>query len=414
MATVVLVGALDTKGVEYGWVRDRLRELGVDVLLVDAGVLGEPGVLPDISRDAVAAVAGVDLGGLIAANDRGQAITAMAAGAASVVQALQSAGRLDAIMGLGGGGGSALISEAMRALPVGVPKLLVSTVASGDTRPYVGMTDLTLMHSVVDIAGINRISEPILANACAAVAGMALDRVRQRPVLAERPLVAATMFGVTTPGVTAVRGRLETLGYEVVVFHATGIGGAAMEHLVRDGFFAGVLDMTTTELADELAGGVMSAGSDRLTGAGAVGIPQVVSLGALDMVNFGPIESVPERYRDRRLYQHNAAVTLMRTTPEECAELGRRLASRLNGASGPVTLFIPRGGISSVAVVGGVFHDPDADRALFEAVREHASGNVRVVDADTDINDPSLAVAMADELNRLIVGGPGSGEGNEA
>ena len=412
MATVVLVGALDTKGLEYSWLCERLRGLGVEVTLVDAGVLGAALVEPDVTRDEVARAAGEDLAALAAAGDRGVAIAAMSRGAAAVVRRLHEDGRLDAIAGLGGGGGSALISEAMRALPVGVPKLLVSTVASGDTRPYVGMTDLTLMHSVVDIAGVNRISEPILANAASAVAGMALARRGFVPSFSGRPLIAATMFGVTTSCVTAARQRLEELGYEVVVFHATGAGGAAMEGLIREGFFAGVLDVTTTELADELAGGVMSAGPDRLTGAGALGIPQVVSLGALDMVNFGPAETVPEHYRKRRLYRHNQAVTLMRTTPDECAVIGRRLAERLNRAGAPVRLFIPLNGISSIAGEGGIFHDPEADLALVGAIREWLDPAIHVELMDAAINDSAFALAMANALHDMIAGA-GAAAGSE-
>src|SRR5204862_4578233 len=244
----------------------------------------------------------------------------------------------------------------MRALAVGVPKLMVSTVASGDTRPYVGAVDVTMMYSVVDIAGVNRVSARIMANAAAAIAGMAGAQV---PPLEEKPLVAATMFGVTTPCVTRARERLEELGYEALVFHATGAGGQSMEALARGGYLAGVLDATTTELADELVGGVLSAGPDRLEAAGAIGLPQVVSLGALDMVNFGPRETVPERFAGRNLYVHNPTITLMRTTPEECRELGRRIGRKLSGAKGPTALFVPLRGVSMIAVEGQPFHDPD-------------------------------------------------------
>jgi uncharacterized protein (UPF0261 family) len=401
MAMVVLLGTLDTKGAEYAWLRERIQNAGVSVTLVDAGILGEPSVSPDISRKEVAAAAGHDLAALIRAGDRGAAIAAMSAGSARVVTDLFRTGRLHAIAGLGGSGGSALIAEAMRALPVGVPKLLVSTVAAGDTRPFVGVSDLTLMHSVVDIAGINRISEPILANAAAAVAGMALARERFRPAASGRPLIAATMFGVTTACVMTAKGRLEDLGYEVVVFHATGTGGQAMERLIGEGFFAGVLDTTTTELADALAGGIMPSGPGRLTTAGRLGIPQVASTGALDMVNFGPLDSVPERYRHRRLHAHNQAITLMRTTPEECVALGRELAARLRVAHGPTALYVPLSASSALSVDGGVFYDPDADRALVTAIGDHA-GDLRVVPMDAAINDEAFALAMAEDLHRMI------------
>jgi uncharacterized protein (UPF0261 family) len=400
VATVVLVGTLDTKGVEYDYLRSRLREQGVDVVLVDAGVMGEPLAEPDIGREEVARAAGAEVTDLAATGDRGAAVETMARGAAEIVKRLRAEGRLDGILGLGGSGGSAIATYAMRQLPVGVPKLMVSTVASGDTRPYVGAVDVTMMYSVVDIAGINQISARILTNAAAAIAGMA-DAQAIEIAGTGKPLVGATMFGVTTPCVTRARERLEELGYEVLVFHATGTGGQSMEALMRGGFIAAALDATTTELADDLVGGVLSAGPDRLEAAGEVGIPQVVSLGALDMVNFGPMETVPERFRERRLYVHNPTITLMRTTPEECAELGRRIARKLNAAQGPVSLFIPLRGISLIAVEGQVFYDPDADKALLAALRADLDHSVDVRELNTDINDPAFAEAMADRLHEL-------------
>ncbi len=397
VATVVLLGTLDTKGDEYAFLRDRLLELGVDVVLVDAGV-NEPRIEPDISREEVARASGADSAQLAAAGDRGAAVTAMAEGAEAVVQKLHAAGRLDGILALGGSGGSSIATRAMRALPVGVPKLMVSTVASGDTRPYVGAVDVTMMYSVVDISGVNRVSARIMSNAAGAIAGMAGATV---PALDEKPLVAATMFGVTTPCVTCARERLEALGYEVLVFHATGAGGQSMEALVRGGFLAGVLDATTTELADELVGGNLSAGPERLRAAGEVGLPQVVSLGALDMVNFGPRETVPERFEGRNLYVHNQTVTLMRTTPEECEQLGREIGSKLSAATGPTALFVPLGGVSMIAVDGQPFHDPEADSALLRGLHETLDG-VEVHERAEDINDPVFATAMADRLHELI------------
>jgi uncharacterized protein (UPF0261 family) len=377
-----------------------VREHGAEVLLVDAGILGEPHATPDIGRDEVAAAAGVDVASLVAANDRGAAIDAMARGAAKLVLRLHAEGRLDGILGLGGSGNSTIIAQAMRALPVGVPKLLVSTLASGDTRPYMGSVDITMMYSVVDIAGINRISARIMTNAAAMIAGAAKAGV---PDLgAEKRLIGASMFGVTTPCVTAARERLEELGYEVLVFHATGTGGESMEALARAGYLAGVLDATTTELADELVGGVLSAGPHRLQAAGAVGVPQVVSLGALDMVNFGPRESVPARFAERNLYVHNATVTLMRTTPDESLELGREIGRKLTAAAGPTVLFVPLRGVSAIAVPGQVFHDADADAALLRGLDETLSATVERHDLDTDINDPAFAIAMADRLHELI------------
>lgn len=411
MATLVLAGTLDTKGHEYAYVRDRLRERGADVILVDAGVLGSPLVEPDVTREAVANAAGVELADLVSAADRGRAIEAMARGLGVVVRQLHQEGKLDAILGLGGSGGSSLIAAAMRELPIGVPKLLVSTVAAGDTRPYVGTVDLTMMHSVVDIAGINQISERILTNAAAAAAAMAEANAAFRPTAASKPMIGATMFGVTTPCVTTARERLEELGYEVLVFHATGAGGQSMERLMRDGYITAALDITTTELADDLVGGIFSAGPERMDAAGELGIPQVVSLGALDMVNFGPSETVPAKFADRLLYKHNPTITLMRTTPQECTELGKRLAGKLNAAKGPVTLFIPLRGISLIATEGQVFFDPEADGALLEAIRGNLASHVEVREMDTDINDPAFALAMADALNESYVAWAAQREG---
>ncbi len=318
------------EGREYAYLADRLREHGVDVVLVDAGIVGEPLTTPDVTREEVAAAVGADVQALADAGDRGAAVETMARGAAEIVKRLHAEGKLDAIGGLGGSGGSSLATYAMRQLPIGVPKLMVSTVASGDTSPYVGSVDVTMMYSVVDIAGVNRISAQIMTNAAAALAGMAKATVP--PLGEEKPLITASMFGVTTAAVTTARERLEELGYEVLVFHQTGAGGGSMEALIEAGFITGSLDVTTTEFCDLVAGGVLVAVPDRLESAGRRGIPQVVSLGALDMVNFGPLDTVPERYRDRNLYVHNPTITLMRTTPEECREIGRIIAGKLNAA----------------------------------------------------------------------------------
>ncbi|MGW3344462.1 Tm-1-like ATP-binding domain-containing protein [Nonomuraea rubra] len=421
---VLLLGTLDTKGVEYSYVRDLVTAAGQEVVLLDAGVMADPapgagdqapgaagaatgvaGLAPDIGAADVAEAGGASLDRLRSDGDRGAALRVMAAGAAKLVRELWERGRVSGVLALGGSGGSSIAAAAMAALPVGVPKLLVSTMASGDVTPYVGQRDVTLMYSVVDISGVNAISRPILGNAAAAIAAMATayDERRNEAPRGDRPLVAATMFGVTTPAVNAARGRLEELGYEVLVFHATGSGGRAMEALVRDGYFAGVLDLTTTELADELVGGVLSAGPERLTAAGAAGVPQVVSLGAVDMVNFGPMETVPERFGRRRLLVHNPTVTLMRTTAEECAAIGREIGTKLRAATGPVALFVPRGGVSAVDVEGAPFHDPEADAACFAAVLESvAGGDVQVVESEDDINQPRFAVAAADRLHELI------------
>jgi uncharacterized protein (UPF0261 family) len=324
----------------------------------------------------------------------------MAGAAAVLLRRLHDEGRCQGVLSAGGSGNTAIATEAMRALPVGVPKVMVSTMASGDTRAYVGASDLVLMPSVTDVAGINRISARILANAAAAVAGMvSAPEVTLGP---ERPLVAATMFGVTTPAVTAARAELERRDYEMLTFHATGVGGMAMESLVESGYFAAVLDLTTTELADDLVGGVLSAGPDRLRAAGRVGVPQVVSVGALDMVNFGPRDTVPERFADRSLVVHNPTVTLMRTTPDECAELGRRIAAKLSAATGPVALFLPLRGVSAIDIDGGPFHDPAADEALFAALRDNLDPRVELHELDLHINDPAFAHAMADKVDGFV------------
>jgi uncharacterized protein (UPF0261 family) len=397
--TVALIGTLDTKEAEYAFMADRIREHRVDVVLVDAGILSEPLVPPDIANTEVARAGGSTLVDLVAAGDRGAAVEAMARGAAAIVTGLFSDGKLDGVAGLGGSGGTAIATAAMRALPVGVPKLMVSTMASGNTRPYVGASDVTMMYSVVDVAGVNQISAEILTNAAGAIVGM-VQATTPRLDLA-RPLVGASMFGVTTECVTAARERLEELGYEVLVFHQTGAGGQSMEELVAAGFIEAVLDVTTTELCDELVGGVLPAWPERLQVAGRLGVPQVVSLGALDMVNFGPRDTVPPAFTDRNLYVHNPSVTLMRTAVEECAQLGQRIATKLNHATGPTSLFVPLRGVSAIAVEGQVFHDPEADRALFDALREHLDPGVETHWLDLEINDPAFARQMADRLHEL-------------
>ncbi|QBD78883.1 UPF0261 family protein [Ktedonosporobacter rubrisoli] len=402
MATVVLLGTLDTKGVEYEYMRQHIVNAGCEVILIDAGIKGKPLTKPDITREEVAKAVNTDIAKLVALGDRGIAVETMAHGATAIVRKLYAQGRLHGILGLGGSGGSALATEAMRALPVGVPKLMVSTLASGDTRPYVGAVDVTMMYSVVDIAGINRISERIMSNAAAAIAGMAQNYSSFQPAPNAKPLIGATMFGVTTPAVTEARQYLEERGYEVLVFHATGTGGRSMEALVNGGFLAGVLDITTTELADELVGGVLSAGPDRLEAAGKHALPQVVSLGALDMVNFGPLESVPEKFRHRKLYKHNPTVTLMRTTPAECAKLGHIIAQKLNQAKGPVALFIPLRGVSLIDIQGQAFYDPDADQALINELKGGLKSSIEIHELDMDINDPRFAQAMAQRLIMYI------------
>jgi len=403
MATVLVLGTLGTKGTEYAFAVERLRAAGVDVTLVDVGILGDAPAapVPDITADQVAAEIGLDRSALAAARDRGKAVTSMAAAASALVRRLHEGGEIQAAFALGGTGGTSLAAEAFRELPLGVPKLIVSTAASGETSQYVAETDLVLTPSIVDIAGVNRISAQVISNGVAALVGML---AAGRPQLQDdRPLVAASMFGVTTDCITASRTKLDALGYETLTFHMTGTGGRALESLVRQGVFAGVLDITTTELADELVGGVFSAGPGRLSAAAQTGTPQVVSVGALDMVNFGPKDTVPREFQDRNLYVHNSSVTLMRTTPQECSELGRRLADRLNAAVGPCIVLLPLQGISAIAVEGGPFHDPAADAALFDAIRATLRNpRVELVELDAAINDDAFARRAVDTLHELV------------
>jgi uncharacterized protein (UPF0261 family) len=397
---VAIIGALDTKAAEYAFLKQKIESQGVGTLMIDVGVFGEPPFQPDISAAEVAKEAGADRAALAAANDRGKAVGAMAAGAAIILKRLYDEGRVHGAIAMGGGGGTTLGSIAMQPLPVGAPKLIVSTVASGDTSAYVGVKDIAMMPSIVDVAGVNRLSSKIIANAAGAIAGMV--KIEHRESSDAKPMIAATMFGVTTAGVTKAREIIEKAGYEVLVFHAVGSGGRTMEELIRAGFIAGVLDLTTTELADELAGGVLSAGPNRLEAAGETGVPQVVSLGALDMVNFGARESIPAKYAERKLYPHNPLVTLMRTTREENAELGRIIAAKLSKAKGPTVLMIPKNGVSAIDVEGKPFYDAEADEALFAALRKNITPNVTLVELDADINSDAFATEAAHRLLALV------------
>lgn len=398
--TVAIVGTFDTKGDEFAYLRALIGSTGLATVTIDCGVLEEPAFVPDVSRAAVAVAGGQTLDQLLATRDRGRSVAAMAMGAARVVRRLFEEGRIHGVISLGGSAGTTIGTAAMRELPAAVPKVMVSTLASGDTRPFVGVKDIAMLYPIVDIAGLNRLSREILANAAAAIAGMVnRERTADEGV---KPLVVASMFGVTTPCVTAARHILERHGFEVLVFHATGTGGQAMEGLVADGYAAGVLDITTTELADELAGGVMSAGADRLEAAGRKGVPQVVCPGAIDMVNFGPIESVPERYRERRLHVHNPSVTLMRTTPGECAELGRITAQKLNRALGPVVFLMPLRGVSAIDCPGGPFYWPEANQAYLDALKSGLRDRIRFVELDAHINDAPFADYAAHSLLGLL------------
>ncbi len=400
---VVLIATLDTKGVEAQFVRDLLRQAGVRTTVVDVGVLGAPVFAPDVQREDVYRAAGTTLETVRKAGDRGQAIEAAARGAAVLVGELHAKGQVQGVFGLGGSAGTTIGTAAMRALPFGVPKLMVSTLAGGQMRPYVGVRDILMMPSVVDISGLNRISRTVLTNAARAMIGMVSQAHGPRPVgSADKPLLTATMFGVTTPCVEAARAILERGGYEVLVFHATGVGGRTMESFIGDGLVRGVLDITTTELADELVGGELSAGPDRLTAAALCGVPQVISLGALDMVNFGPRQTVPARFEGRRFYQHNPNVTLMRTTPEENDRLGKEIAQKASAARGPTAVLVPLRGVSAIDREGQPFWWPEADAALFQSLRNWMGPQVRLIELDLHVNDPAFAEAAARTLLEML------------
>ncbi|MFC7131273.1 Tm-1-like ATP-binding domain-containing protein [Haloferax chudinovii] len=395
--SVVIVGTLDTKGEEIGFARDVLEGQGLEVHLVDVGVMGEPELDPDTDAAAVAEAGGSTLEALREAGDRGKAIEIMGDGAAVVASRLHDEGRLDGILGLGGGGNTSVATAAMRALPMGVPKLMLSTMASGDTEPYIGYHDIAMMYSVADIEGLNQLSRTVISNAALAMVGMVSNEPDAETE--EKPTIGITMFGVTTPCVQTARDWLEARGYETIVFHATGTGGRAMESLIEEGVIDGVLDVTTTEWADELVGGVLAAGPDRLDAAAERGIPQVVSTGALDMVNFGPKDSISDEFDGRRFHVHNPQVTLMRTTPEENAELGRIIAEKLNAATGPTALALPLGGVSMLDAEGEEFHDPEADDALFDALRDHLDDDVEVIESPANINDDEFARTLAKAID---------------
>ena len=399
--TVGIVGTLDTKGLEFQFIKERIKASSASTFVVNTGILGEPHFEPDISAGEVAVAGGTSLQVLRDEGDRGKSVATMAQGAAKIVSELHGDGKIDGLISLGGSAGTTIGTTAMRAMPVGVPKVMVSTLASGDTSPYVDTKDISMMYSVVDIAGINNLSRQILTNAAGAIVGMVNA---EAPAAEDKPLIGATMFGVTTPCVTKVREILENAGYEVLVFHATGTGGRAMEDLVKGGFIVGVLDITTTELADELVGGVLSAGPERLEAAGNLGVPQVVAPGALDMVNFGPPDTVPDKFKDRTFYQHNPTVTLMRTTVAENAELGRIMGRKLSQAKGPTTVIIPKQGVSAIDQEGQPFYSAEAETAWIENLKANLAGAVTVIEMDHHINDDAFATKLAETLLESLKG----------
>jgi uncharacterized protein (UPF0261 family) len=400
LKTIAIVGTFDSKGTEYAFVRDIIQGLGLNTFTIHSGVF-EPMFVPDVSNEEVAQAAGADIHEIAAKKDRALATETLAKGMEMLVPRLYAEGKFDGIISFGGSSGTAIVTPAMRALPIGVPKIMVSTVASGNTSQYVGTSDVIMYPSIVDVAGINTISAKIFTNAAFAIAGMVkFEHIHK---IEKKPLVAATMFGVTTPCINYAREYLEKEGFEVIIFHATGTGGRTMENLIESGFFDGVLDLTTTEWCDELVGGVLNAGPHRLEAAGRCNIPQVVSTGALDMVNFAAIETVPEEFQDRNLYKHNPTVTLMRTNVEENRQLGLLLSEKLNMAKSPTALILPLRGVSMIDVKGQPFYGVEEDQMLFSTLREHIDRNVvELIEIDSDINDQKFAIAAAKKLIELM------------
>jgi uncharacterized protein (UPF0261 family) len=394
---IALIGTLDTKGAEIAYVRDRLLALGTQPLVVDSGILGEAeGCVADVPRAEVARAAGHELEAVRAAGSRGAAVALMLEGVRAVVLRAYAEGRIAGVLCLGGAEGALLGAAAMHALPVGVPKLIVSPSASGRRPfgPFVGEGDVTVMHSVIDILGLNEISRAIFDNAAAAVAGMVRDGGRPVERLGER-CVGVTMLGQTTPGVMRVRDALVTAGHEPVIFHANGVGGPAMEHLIEAGALGGVIDFTLSELANSLLDGIHATGPDRLRVAGRHGIPQVVVPGCVDFFNQGPRDTVPERYRSRKSYFHNPVATLVRLDAAEEATLGRLVAERLNEAQGPVHVVAPTRGFSLADAEGGDLWDPEADQAFLDALEEALRDDIPYETVDAHVDDAAFADVVA-------------------
>lgn len=400
MKTIAIAGTFDTKGAEYLYVKELIESLGLGTFTIHTGVF-EPTFKPDVSNTQVAEAAGMDIKTLVDKKDRALATEVLSKGMEKLVLKLYKQGKFHGIISFGGTGGTSLVTPAMRALPIGVPKVMVSTVASGNTAPYVGASDIIMMPSIVDVAGINSISTKIFTNAVFAIAGMV--KFENKKVVDKKPLIAATMFGVTTPCVTAATKYLEKRGYEVLIFHATGIGGQSMEALIAGGFIEGVLDLTTTEWADEIIGGVLNAGPYRLEAASKNHIPQVVSVGALDMCNFGTYDTVPKKFERRNLYKHNPTVTLMRTNVEENEAIGKKLVEKLNMAKDKTTLMLPLKGISGIDVEGQPFYGVEEDKMLFDTLRNGVNkNNVEVIEMNCAINDVEFAEAAAQKLIDLM------------
>ena len=397
--TVLLVGSLDTKGPEFAFVKELIENEGLETLVVDFGVMGDPAFAPDIGRDEVAMAGGGDMARLAGGDHKDEAMQVMADGLAVVMRRLNEEGRVDGVLGMGGGGNTSIATAGMRILPVGVPKIMVSTLGGGDVSSYSGTRDITFMPSIVDVAGINSISRQIYANAAGAIAGMVK---MVQPAGDEKPLITASMFGNTTEIVGRARETLEDAGYEVLVFHATGIGGQTMESLIADGFIEGSLDITTTELADYVCNGIFSAGSDRCLAASRADIPAVIVPGCVDMVNFWGIDKVPVEYRDRNLYKWNPNMTLMRTNVDENRQMGELIAAAANEATAPVTILLPLRGVSMLDSPGGRFWDPAADQACYQALKDNLRDGIPVIEMDNNINDHEFADRCAEVLLEMM------------
>lgn len=404
MPTIAVLGTFDTKGPEHAFLAEKIRHQGFNTLLIDTATLDHSGLSADIRSLEVAARSGIaDWKEVLAKKDRGASVALMAEGAARVLSDLVASDRIHGVISLGGGGGTAIGSAAMRGLPLGFPKIMVTTLASGHTAAYIGTSDLVLFPAVVDVAGLNRISRLTFENAAGAICGMVrAAEARRGSSPAGKPIVVASMFGNTTVCINEAKRLIEDAGYEVLVFHATGTGGRNMEALISSGLVSGVLDLTTTEWADELVGGILTAGPTRLDAAARAGTPTLIAPGCLDMVNFGEPQTVPARFSGRRFYQHNPQVTLMRTNVEESAELGRILAEKANTYRGPVQIFFPKKALSVIGEPGQPFHDVEADLALLEGIRHHLRSHIPLIEQDTTINDLAFARACAESLLRLL------------
>jgi uncharacterized protein (UPF0261 family) len=410
MKTICLLGAFDTKGEEYAFLRAEIIARGHKVLAVNTGITGSTDLFPvDVQASDVAHAGGGRVEELHEKMDRGEAMRVMCAGAPVIIKPLYDKGMFDGIIGMGGTGGTAVVTSAMRVLPVGVPKVCVSTTASGDVAPYVGTKDITMIPSIVDVAGINRISRIIFSRAAGAICGMAERDVP--PGAGDKPVIAASMFGNTTPCVNACIASLTAEGYEVLVFHATGTGGKTMESLVGEGLVDAVLDITTTEWADTVCGGVFDAGPERLDAPGRIGIPHLIVPGCVDMANFGGMETVPEKYRQakRTFYQWTPAVTLMRTDKEENEKMGRIFAEKANAAKGPVAFLFPLNGVSMLDADNQPFCDREADKAMFDVVKAKIRQGIEVVEMENNINDPEFSAKAVEMMLALIEQGKKSG-----